>query len=507
MRGADSTRMGDCLLYIDSIRSTLFVGRKSGGTMTSHLYPRRVARTAITLSLSVTLILAMGRVALAVAGGTELWNVRYNGPANGPDEGSSVAYSANGSRVFVTGYSTGATTGEDYVTAAYNAATGTTVWVARYNGPMSGEDEAYAVTSSPDNSKVFVTGYGETATAEDYVTIAYNASTGARLWLARYNGPGSGEDEAYSLAASPDGSKVFVTGYSAGTAGLDYATVAYDAATGAKRWEARYNGPANGDDEAVSVIVSRDGARVFVTGYSAGTTTSFDYATVAYDAVTGATIWEARYNGPRNRSDYAESMAVSPDGTKVFVSGYNPGNNTGQDYSTVGYDAVTGNLLWDARYDGPADSDYARAVAPSPDGTTVFVTGDSSSNTTGKDAATVAYVASTGARRWVARYNGPGNRNDYGRAIVSSPDGTLVFVTGASSAGEPGLDYATLAYDSATGAAAWVTRYTGAGRQDDFAYSIATSPDGSRVSVTGSSPTSATRDDLATVTYAGRTTP
>lgn len=475
--------------------------------MPIHLHSGRFARTAIVFSLFVTLMLAMKMVALAGTGGTELWNVRYNGAANGPDEGNSVAYSANGSKVFVTGYSTGAATGEDYATAAYNAATGATLWVARYNGPASGEDEAYAVTSSPDNSKVFVTGYAETANAEDYATIAYNASTGARLWVARYNGPVSGTDEAYSLAASSNGSTVFVTGYSAGPTGLDYATVAYDAVSGTRVWEARYDGPASGDDEAVSVVSSPDGSKVFVTGYSTGTTTSFDYATLAYDATIGATIWEARYNGPRNRSDYPESMAVSPDGTKVFVTGYNPGNNTGQDYSTVGYEAATGNLLWDARYDGPAsDLDYGRAVAPSPDGATVFVTGASTS-TLGKDVATVAYVASTGATQWVARYNGPGNRNDLGRAIVSSPDGAWVFVTGPSGGAAPGLDYATLAYDAVTGAAAWVARSTGPSSHEDVPYSIATSPDGSRVSVTGSSFTSTTREDFVTVTFAGQTTP
>src|SRR5438093_888856 len=80
--------------------------------------------------------------------------------------------------------------------------------------------------------------------------------------------------------------------------------------TGPKRWTSRYNGPGNGDDVATALNVGPDGATVFVTGYSSGSGTSFDFATVAYDATTGSRQWEARYNGPGNGDDGGYALQI-----------------------------------------------------------------------------------------------------------------------------------------------------------------------------------------------------
>ena len=188
---------------------------------------------------------------------------------------------------------------------------------------------------------MFVTGDSQGARShQDYATVAYGAATGTRLWVQRYNGPGNGDDHASSVAVSPGGARVFVTGDSQGARShQDYATVAYGAATGTRLWVQRYNGPGNGDDHASSVAVSPGGARVFVTGDSQGVGSAFaaDYATVAYSVATGTRLWVQRYNGPDNSYDVATSLAVSPGGTRVFVTGISLGRATGFDYATVAY--------------------------------------------------------------------------------------------------------------------------------------------------------------------------
>ena len=447
----------------------------------------------------------------AAVPGAKLWAKRYNGPGNDADQANAVAASPDGKTVFVTGYSQG-TTSTDYATIAYNTATGNKLWAERYDGPAHYIDEASSVAGSPDGKTVYVTGYsyGVGHVEADYATIAYDAATGHELWVTRYGGPNktSGVD-ATSVAVSPDGTTVFITGYTYGSGTFaDYATIAYSAATGHQLWVKRYNGPGDSVDEAASLAVSPDGATVFVTGYSTGKGSDSDYATVAYSAATGQQLWVSRYDGPANYTDVATKVAVSPSGGTVFVTGdsYGKVSSSGADYATVAYNAADGHRLWLSRYDGPAHStDQASSVAVSPDGKTVFVTGESDTVLSGSafDYATVAYDAASGHQLWATPYAGPGT-NNVATSLTVNPANRTVYVTGYSYAtATAGNDYATVAYDPASGHQLWASRYDGPLHQGDKALSVAVSPATGTVFVTGASGAAGTVPDYATVAYHG----
>jgi hypothetical protein len=137
------------------------------------------------------------------------------------------------------------------------------------------------------SGNVYVTGYSTGSTSgEDYTTIKYNSS-GVQQWLQTYNGTGNTHDNAYSIAVDTSGN-VYVTGFSGGSGtGNDYSTIKYNS-SGAQQWEQRYNGPGSAGDEAYSIAVDGSG-NVYVSGGSRSGTTS-DYTTIKYSQTIGIQI-------------------------------------------------------------------------------------------------------------------------------------------------------------------------------------------------------------------------
>jgi len=170
-------------------------------------------------------------------------------------------------------------------------------------------------------------------------TIKYSAD-GTAVWT---NNNGGGHTSAVAVDGSGN---VVVTGFSYGTnSDLDLYTAKYAAANGALLWEKRYDGPVNRDDQGVAVGVDASG-NVVVTGTSCNGSVwnySFDYYTAEYAAADGALLWEKRYNGPANGDELmsgSHSLALGPNGM-VAITGSSDGNSSGVDatwdYATIVY--------------------------------------------------------------------------------------------------------------------------------------------------------------------------
>jgi WD40 repeat protein len=301
-------------------------------------------------------------------------------------------------------------------------ASGDKLWSARYEGPVDDSGSPEVVAVSPDGRRVFVTG----TSAAAYATVAYDSETGHTIWVRRLDIPASDTDHARAIAVSPDGQTVFVTGNSGQGHNDAFLTVAYAAATGTVRWVSRYGGTPS--TSATSIGTSPDG----------------------YDSSTGQERWVRRSNVGEN--EFAVDLVTSPDGSLVIIGGSigPPWPETTSDYLTIAYDSSTGAARWARRFGVPeGGDDDVVALAMAPDGSKVFVTGESDGIGLPHhiDYVTIAYDAATGTRQWLKRYDGPGVAWDEVHAIDVSPDSGKVVITGQSG-WTADDDYVTIAYEA-----------------------------------------------------------
>jgi uncharacterized delta-60 repeat protein len=432
----------------------------------------------------------------ATADGALLWERRYNGPANWVDSAFALALDGAGN-VVVTGYSNNGSNDDSY-TAKYAAADGALLWERRYNGPFSRNDRTYLVAVD-SSGNALVAGCSDSTNRfnpnPDVFTAKYAAADGALLWEKRYNGPGNRDDFALGLAMDSDGN-VAVTGFVVSTNfNNDYYTAKYAGADGALLWERHYNGPANFQDEAQAVMMD-DVGNVVVTGYSHNTDFNADCYTAKYAAADGTLLWDHRYNGPANSSAQVQAVAVDPGGN-VVVTGFAANDRNYADYYTAKYAAADGALLWEQRYNGPTDlNDVARAVAVDASGN-VVVTGLSE-----RSYYTAKYAAADGTLLWEQRAPRSTVSEEEGPAMALDASGNVVVAGSASDNFNPdSSDYCTVKYAAADGAVLWEQDYNGPGNQGDYAQAVAVDANGD-VLVTGSSVNTNANADYHTNKYA-----
>jgi hypothetical protein len=286
------------------------------------------------------------------------------------------------------------------ITLAYDAATGEQLWLARYPGDPGERTYASKIAASPDGTRVYVAGgkLAQNGYTSDVLLLIYDPISGELLRETHH--PTSGVPPA-GIVVSPDGARVFVEEANLETGLNNAVTLAYDA-TGTELWMARFRGcdqfkcssrPWYYDP----ITISPDGSRVFITSLSVNAALETGFFTVAYDATTGAQQWATRYEANIGDCFCGPVIRANPNGNEVYVSGLahntlpiSPGTG---DTTTIAYDPITGTQRWIAIHkDGIAET-AADALAISPDGTRLFLAGSMRDATSAGDLIAFAYDA------------------------------------------------------------------------------------------------------------------
>jgi hypothetical protein len=165
------------------------------------------------------------------ASGVLKWDAHHSGPGHVNGSYARALALDKNANVYVTGFIEDVDFSDaDIATIKYNT-NGVRQWVATFDNPLGTPN-----TNSHDlpfniavdgYGNVYVTGRSTGATSGwDYITLKYNTS-GAQQWVQRFNGTGNADDQANALGLDGDGN-VFVTGQSTGLGtGNDFLSIKY----------------------------------------------------------------------------------------------------------------------------------------------------------------------------------------------------------------------------------------------------------------------------------------
>ncbi len=266
---------------------------------------------------------------IANADGTILWESRDGGAARLDDRGLDVAIGADDCPV-VTGLVQNADGTATQLTIKYDGSDGGALWTCELPGMVNDLSGDGWVEIDPAGDVVVCCKLWSSSTSYDVRVAKLSGADGTVLWSTDWTN-GNAMDDPADMTLTAGGDPV-VVGVTAG----DYLTLRLSGADGSTVWWSTYNGPPGWYDVAGDVSVA-DTGEILVTGFSDGSGTSWDIATIGYDPADGAENWVVRYDGPAHQSDEGRCVLLAPD-HRLYVVGYSYSEDAGMDQIVLAYD-------------------------------------------------------------------------------------------------------------------------------------------------------------------------
>ena len=366
-------RLSDLSIFKTNNLSGLIPGQAVPYTITvTNRGPSDIAAATVTDNFDAVRVSTVGWTCSVARALTDLGQLADgSGGVNGLDGASAVAVSGDGQHVYAT-----ASADNSVTLFQRDATTGLLTFSTAYTdgGTASAIQGASAIAISPGGGQVYVAGFGENAievftrTPASGLLVSLDIERSSDPNLSAMTGP-------RGIAVAPDGRHVYV----AAATGSAVVVFTRNTTTGALAWHSTVTSSSpgvSGMGGARAVAVSPDGRHVVVAGE-----TSDAIAVFARNLATGALSFvEAKLDGANEGLDGASALAFSPAGDALYVAGF-------EDDAVVVFsrDLTAGQLApqlsWAEREkDGlgaPAVDglDGARGVEVSPDGSLVFVAG------------------------------------------------------------------------------------------------------------------------------------
>lgn len=320
--------------------------------------------------------------------GIQQWIGKYYTNNNQQLLGNVMCIDSSGN-IYIAGTLIQSMSQEVTIIVKFNTFTGDTLWVRKYIDPINVSSGPFSICVDKSNNVCIGGG------SNGYSIILKYSSQGDTLWTRRYQYNGSAIDEV----ATDDNGNVYAAGYCNGNLPYFNILVMKHSPSGNLLWTRTYL-----DTLGNASCIAVDSLGNCYVGGGLVHTGGGNWVVLKYDK-DGTFKWIKVYPVPINRDAAAKKIKVSRNGTFLVASGSAVYNATDRDYLTIAYNAVTGDTLWNRRYDGPAHlTDEIKSMVQDKYNN-IYVTGLSDGGTsTGYDWATIRYSPS-GQQQWIMRYN------------------------------------------------------------------------------------------------------
>jgi len=207
--------------------------------------------------------------------------------------------------------------------------------------------------------------------------------------------------------------------------------------------------------------------------------------------------WLRTYTNTANGANFLTSAVMDASGN-IYIVGSSEGPGTSYDFATVVYTSE-GAMKWVQRFNGAANGqDWAYAIGVDQVGD-VYVTGRIEIWAPDYAIATVKYSAA-GVQQWSKTFQGPGDFFDAAYSLAIDNQNNVI-VSGITYDDSSFYDYCTIKYDP-EGNLIWSKIFDGPGNSADYEKALCVDALGN-IYVTGSSVSSVTpgAEDFATIKY------
>ena len=307
---------------------------------------------------------------------------------------------------------------------------GRMLWNQRYGGTAI--DRGRAIVELSDQSLV-VAGATESKGAGEFDVWVFKVdASGTLIWDRQFGGPAT--DWASALVATSDGG-VAVGAYTQDISGgpYDFWVIKLDP-DGTLAWQQRFGGRAT--DWSNAITTTQDQGLVVVGHTESSGNGGADFWVLKLD-VNGELLWEKTFGG--SKTDYATAVTTTRD-DNILVAGLTLSSGAGKFDSRIIKLTDSGTVIWDKTFGG-ADNDWARAILETRGGQYV-VAGYTDSQGAGQNDVWLIRLSPEGAILDERTYGD--TANEWARALVELPDGSLAMAGDTYSMGAGAADVLVL---------------------------------------------------------------